>query len=72
MVPNVDSVQIQMLLESYREQIKLLWQVGSVITTAETAVIVYLFKKLLECQNQITNEVRGRKAKEERVNAETP
>lgn len=49
-----------MILESYKDQISLLWKVGGVITTAETACIVYLFKKLMDCQSQIQKRAKKR------------
>lgn len=60
-----DPVQIQMILESYREQIGLLWKLGGLIASAETAAVVYLFKKLMECQSQISDVKRQRRRKEE-------
>jgi len=49
---NLDPVQIQMLLDAYREQVTLLKLGFGTVTTAETGAIVWLTNRLLAEMNR--------------------
>lgn len=64
-VDSLDPVQVQMLLENYREQLAFFKWAAGVVCTAETGAIVFLTKKLLESQNERVTDAKDRETRKD-------